>query len=466
MMRTLMPDKLSRMALLRIASMVVLGAILFGATLPGLAQTDVRVEAIDWVYVRYGPGLNYPRIGIIEKGSQYIARRRDTNALWLEIDFPAFAGGRGWVFIQAVSVTGNPNLLPTTSEATFTYPLLTATPLMVVTSAPVWTVTPISVLRDHLGDLGNSLYKYLLSRGFEPGTQKVGAVFLMDLQTGERYTITPGLAFSGMSLIKIPILVSLYRKIDAIPSVNQAELIGLMIVCSENASADELLSFLGDGDALRGAGYVTETLHQLGLQDAFLQAPLVVAAPGPTPTLPPIGTLKTSADQVSTHPDPYNQVTAPDLGWLLADVYQCAMNGTGPLLGVFGSVFTEQKCRGILRALEADDIPAMIRAGVPSGIQVAHKHGWVNEVHGDAGIVLTPGGDYVLVVLLRNRAWLDYQDSFPTIAEISRMIYNRFNPANVLAQSHTQPVPQCSLSTLDPQLVPDLRSGQLPPPRD
>jgi beta-lactamase class A len=132
---------------------------------------------------------------------------------------------------------------------------------------------------------------------------------------------------------------------------------------------------------------------------------------------------------------------------------------------MFPRELTMQKCRGMVRTLRADDIPAMLRAGVPEGIQVAHKHGWVAEVHGDAGIISTPGGDYVLVVMLRDRTWLSYTDSFPTIAEISRMVYNAFNPADALTQTHTQPVPACSLGSIDPQLFTDLRSGTFPPIR-
>ncbi len=428
---------------------------------------EVTVEAIDWLNVRYGPGLGYPRIGTINKGTRYRALRRDPQSLWLEIAFPEFAGGRGWVYRAAVTVSGDLDHLPMTSETSFGYPTLTSTPARVVTSVPIWTVTPPAALQSHLPELSGAIYRYLLSRQFEPGTEKVGSVFLMDLLTGERYSIHPGVAYSGMSLIKIPILVSVYRKLATVPTFEQAQLIGLMIICSENTSSNQLLRFLGDGDVYRGADYVTATMQALGLNDTFLAGPLAVEMPGagPTPTVPPLRLRKTSADQVATTPDRSNQTTPSDLGWLLAGIYQCALDGTGPLPAMFPRELATQKCRGMLRTLRADDIPAMLRAGVPEGIQVAHKHGWVAEVHGDAGIISTPGGDYVLVVMLRDRTWLNYADSFPTIAEISRMVYNAFNPADALTQTHTQPVPACSLGNIDPQLFTDLHSGTFPPIR-
>ncbi len=428
---------------------------------------SVSIEAIDWLYVRYGPGLNYPRIGTISKGSQYTVLRRNPDLTWLEIVFPAFAGGRGWVFRAGVTVNGDLSAASLTRETSFGYPTLTATPAVIVTSAAPWTATPIAPLQNRLGAVSDALYRYLLSKQFEPGTQKIGSVFLMDMQTGEHYSIYPGIAYSGMSLIKIPILVAVYRKIAAIPTETQAQWIGLMIVCSENISANQLLSFLGDGDPNRGAAYVTETMHMLGLKDTFLSGALATEQPTtetqPTRTARP--SLKTSADQTLTAPDPFNQTTPSDLGWLLAGIYQCATDGTGPLTITFPDQLTAQKCRGILRALRADNIPAMLRAGVPDGIQVAHKHGWVDEVHGDAGLILTPGADYVLVIMLRNRTWLSYIDSFPTIAEISRQVYNAFNPANTLAETHTKPVPLCSLGSIDPQLFSDLRAANFPAPR-
>jgi uncharacterized protein YraI len=430
------------------------------------APSQVYVEALDWLNVRYGPDIHYPRIGTIEKGTQYAVIRRTESSSWLEIIYPQFAGGRGWVYHDAVTLTGSLNDIPVADETTSSagYPTLTPTSAVVVTSAPVWTVTPIGILQSRLDGLSNDIYQYLLSKQFEPGTEKVGSAFIMDLQTGERYSINPGIAYSGMSLIKLPILVAVYRKIATIPTSDQAQQMALMIICSENSASNELLSLLGDGDMVRGAKYVTDTLQALGLRDTYLAGPFAVES-NPTSTPPPVTGRKTTADQTSTTPDQLNQATPADLGWLLSDIYQCATDGTGPLIATFPEAMTAQKCRAILRILSSDDIPAMLRAGVPPGIQVAHKHGWVDEVHGDAGIVFTPGGDYVLVVMLRNKRWLNYEESFPTIAEISRMVYNTYNPADILDQTHTAPVPQCGLGSIDPQLFTDLRSGSLPPIR-
>lgn len=421
--------------------------------------SGVTIEANDWLNVRFGPGLTYPRVGWIERGARYPALRRNPQSQWIEIAYPGVGGGRGWIFRDGVTISGDLNTIPVTDATRFDYPPLTATPAMVVTGVPVWQNTPIAPLNNRLELLSQAIYQYLLAKQFVPSTQKVGSVFIMDLQTGEQYNIHPGIAYSGMSLIKIPILVAVYRKIAAIPTYSQAEQIALMIACSENLSSNELLSFLGDGDISRGAAYVTQTMQALGLKNTFLGGALITEK---APTNPPSISLRTNADQTTTAPDPFNQTTPDDLGWLLAAIYQCANDGTGALPSAFPTQMTMQKCRGILRALRADNIPAMLRAGLPKGIQIAHKHGWIDEVHGDAGIVFAPSADYVLVIMLRNKTWLNYADSFPTIAEISRLTYNTFNPAETFAEIHTEPVPICDLGTVDPDLIPDLRAGTFP----
>jgi hypothetical protein len=52
----------------------------------------------------------------------------------------------------------------------------------------------------------------------------------------------------------------------------------------------------------------------------------------------------------------------------------------------------------------------------------------VQGTHADAGIVISPGGDYVLVEYLhQNGDWLQSSVSFPILREISRAVYNYFN---------------------------------------
>jgi hypothetical protein len=67
----------------------------------------------------------------------------------------------------------------------------------------------------------------------------------------------------------------------------------------------------------------------------------------------------------------------------------------------------------------------------------------------------------VLVAILHNRTWLSSDESFPLIAEISRLTYNTFNPATPLDKIHPQPVPaDCTFSD---DLLTNLETPDLPP---
>jgi hypothetical protein len=138
----------------------------------------------------------------------------------------------------------------------------------------------------------------------------------------------------------------------------------------------------------------------------------------------------TQADQISATPDYSNQLTVDEMGWLLNGIYQCAFNNGGPLMSAAPNAFDQRECRQMLDVMSSNNLgqPLLMSAGVPENTRVAHKHGWVPDTHGDAGIVFSPGGDYALVVALHNPTWLDFGESFPLITEISRRIYNYFNP--------------------------------------
>ncbi len=49
---------------------------------------------------------------------------------------------------------------------------------------------------------------------------------------------------------------------------------------------------------------------------------------------------------------------------------------------------------------------------------------------GDAAIVFTPGGNYILAVYLWQKDQLLYDPSNALIAQISRAVYNYFNQAS------------------------------------
>ncbi len=65
--------------------------------------------------------------------------------------------------------------------------------------------------------------------------------------------------------------------------------------------------------------------------------------------------------------------------------------------------------------------------GVQTEVNVAHRHGWTGDTHVDAGIIFSPGGDYVIVEVIYKPEWLEWELSSPLIADVSMAAYNYFN---------------------------------------
>ncbi len=261
-------------------------------------------------------------------------------------------------------------------------------------------------------------------------------LYLLDLQTaqeihfglkqGADLSLNPDIAFTTASIIKIPILVSTFKRLDTIPDAETANLIKKMIIESGNEAADWLMQRVID--PARAPLLVTEDMKALGLENTFLAGYFHQGSPL-------LAIIKTPANQrtdINTKPDLYNQTTPSDIGMLLEDIYQCAQTGGGTFQAVFPGQITQTECQTIVSYLSRNKIGNLIEAGVPETTQIAHKHGWVStngiiNLIGDAGIVYTPGGNYVFVVFLHHPIQLLWDPSAKLIANLSRAIYNYYN---------------------------------------
>jgi beta-lactamase class A len=256
------------------------------------------------------------------------------------------------------------------------------------------------------------------------------SVYVLDLQTGEEVRINSDVAVSGLSILKIPIFIEAYRAIDGALTDYQRELFINTATASSNHSANLLLHVIaGQDNTYQGAQVLTDEMRRLGMVNSFMAIPYDAAV---VPSRP--STYATPANQrtdISTNPDPTMQTTAEEIGYLLAMLYYCAQ-GEGGLLAVYPGEITRDECQAIVDLMVQNVEGNLIRFGVPEGVAVSHKHGWSFREHGDAGIVYSPGGDYVIYTLLAqpDTDWLSSDYTFPILREISRATYNYFNHDN------------------------------------
>jgi beta-lactamase class A len=266
-------------------------------------------------------------------------------------------------------------------------------------------------------------------------------VYLFDLQNGqeihfamdqgELISVNPDVAFTASSTVKIPIMVSYFVKYGS-PALSESTSNQIldMIRKSENPPADRLMEAL---DSFRGPLIVTEDMRKIGLENTFL-AGFFCSAEAPCPLLERITTPANSRIDVLTDPDDFNQTTPSDAGMLLADIYQCAETSGGALIAAFPDTINSEICAQMISFLAADKIGVLIEAGVPEGTRVAHKHGWISEPSSgviknisDAGIVYTPGGNYVLVIYAYHPVQTVWEPVSTLFAQLSQAVYNFYN---------------------------------------
>lgn len=267
--------------------------------------------------------------------------------------------------------------------------------------------------------------------------------YVADLHTGQEVTFVyenqniittpPDVSFTASSTLKIPIMVSAFRRLGENPEKDKemtpmvVDQLDNMISRSDNVATDWIMENILD--QIRGPLVVTNDMKALGLENTFLAgyyysgAPLLFRFETP-------GNMRTD---VNIERDPYSQTTAAEIGMLLEDIYQCATVGGGTLIAVFPGEITSAECQLMIQYMKNDRTPWLILAGLPDGTEVAHKHGWVSDQFGiihdmsDAGIVFTKSGDYVLSIFLYHPTQLVFEPGNQLVADISRAVYNFFN---------------------------------------
>lgn len=242
--------------------------------------------------------------------------------------------------------------------------------------------------------------------------------------------VTPDVAFSGFSTIKIPIMVSLMRRLDEPYSETVITWMEEMIVNSENAAADTLMEYYID--ETRAPLVVSEDMTALGLENTFLAG---YFSPG-APILQLFETPANSRNDINLDPDTYNQVILAELGKLLEGIYHCAEDNTGLLIDAFPGEITQSECQTTLDILTLPKPLQFIETSLPPEATISNKYGYGLDLDGvfrtttDNAIIFTPGGDFILCIGIYQPDWLNAANGQRAIGRLSQTVYNFFNLEN------------------------------------
>ena len=265
-------------------------------------------------------------------------------------------------------------------------------------------------------NLASAIYERMTETGAEFG------VAYRDLDTGEEILLRPDTEFHAASMMKVPVMVRLHRMADA----GQIDLDAQIMVrngftsiqdgsayeltpdedsdstlyarVGSTASARELIDLM----IARSSNLATNILVEIADPDSIVTMLAGFGAQG-------MKVLRGVEDIPAYRAEMNNTTSARGL----LELYSALGRGDAA-----STASTKEMIDILLRQEFNDAIPA----GLPEGVPVAHKTGWITAVDHDGGIVLPQGGaTYVLVVLTSGVE--DETITRGAAADVSRLIW-------------------------------------------
>jgi beta-lactamase class A len=246
------------------------------------------------------------------------------------------------------------------------------------------------------------------------------AVTVHDADTGMTVDINADRLFHAASTMKVPVMIEVYRRAevgrlsldDSLLVKNEfRSIVDSSLYSIEDDSDDAIYERLGERMAIR------DLVVQMITVSSNLATNLLIDhldADSVQATIERLGTermevLRGVEDIQAYRQGLSNQATAADLALLLDRLRQ-------------GTAVSPNADSAMVAVLLDQRFNDMIPAGLPAEARVAHKTGWITEIHHDAALVYPEeGAPYVLVVLTEGIA--DKDESARLGAEIADTVH-------------------------------------------
>ena len=219
------------------------------------------------------------------------------------------------------------------------------------------------------------------------GYPGVAGFYAIDSKSGAGYGVRPNEKFFTASVIKVPVMIAVFRRIDEgklsykdvyktkredyatgagglqwQPVGTQETIedyLWFMITQSDNVATNALTRIVG------GREYVNQVAHSLGAKDTLLYQ-------------------KVSSERAAS-PSLDNRSTPKDMATLLSAIYE-------------NKADSEQSCHEMISLMDQNNLEFWMEAGVPPDVKVANKGGWIDRTYNDVGIVQYNKRPYALAV--------------------------------------------------------------------
>ena len=239
----------------------------------------------------------------------------------------------------------------------------------------------------------------------------VAGVYVRDLDGGYGYGVRPDEQYFSASIIKVPVMVAVYRKVErgelefsqhveikeedwaagagwlqweeAGTRQTVGDLLVLMMTQSDNVATNALIRLVG------GADHVNEVASALGAEDTLLYQK-VSSERGAVPALD-------------------NRTTPRDMAAMLQKIAD-------------GEAASEKSCGYMIDLMHMNELDWWLDAGLPAGVDAANKAGWLYKVYGDVGIVEYQDRRYVVAILSKHGS-ATVDEGQVLIEDLSRIVW-------------------------------------------
>src|SRR5829696_8245436 len=220
------------------------------------------------------------------------------------------------------------------------------------------------------------------------GYNGVAGLYVRDINEGFGYGIRPDEQFFTASIIKVPIMVAVYRKVDegdlsfsqeieikeedwaagagwlqwkkAGTKQTVGDLLLLMMTQSDNVAPNALVRTVG------GPEHVNEVARSMGAKDTLLYQ-------------------KLSSERAAI-PQLDNRSTPRDMATMMQQIAD-------------GEAASDKSCQYMIELMDLNELDWWLDAGLPADVYAANKAGWLYEVYDDVGIVRAGDRPYVIAIL-------------------------------------------------------------------
>jgi len=216
-------------------------------------------------------------------------------------------------------------------------------------------------------------------------------VYAQDIKGGYGYGVNPDETFFGASVMKVPLMVTVFKKIDegevslsdsfatesgdwaggagwlqweeAGTSHTVEDYLWMMMTQSDNVASNALLRLVG------GPGQVNEVAGSLGAPNTFLYQKI------------------TSERAAVTALD--NRTTPRDMATILGKVYT-------------GEALSPDSSQKMIEIMYQNELQSSLKDGLPEDVEAAKKGGWLYKVYDEVGIVWHEDRPYVVAIFSKH----------------------------------------------------------------